>query len=139
MLAAWLWDDNGVWKPYSAAAEKILETAFSQSKPHATLTFGSQQYKVDFSNMTQQNTRTGFARAVQRLVAGLPTPASTAGGCQQAAHHAVTRGLGAVFDLPVLTRPRSYDRRRWVQADRLAGCGKMTTGGRRTGPQRRRR
>ena len=45
-----------------------------------TLSLGSQTYQVDFGRMVQQNTHTGFARAVQRLVAGIPTPAGSASG-----------------------------------------------------------
>ncbi|XP_041376216.1 poly [ADP-ribose] polymerase 2-like [Gigantopelta aegis] len=65
---AWQWkDESGKWSPYSPKITEDLELAHSKD-PSTDLEFdvGGTTYRIDFSAMTQVNTKTDFSRAISR-------------------------------------------------------------------------
>lgn len=68
--SVWVWqNDHASFNAYDPSASKILEDAIQAGKPSAQLKFGSSVYVVNFSTMTQVNSRTGFSRPVRRVSA----------------------------------------------------------------------
>ena len=73
MAAVWSWfedqlsDDCRSWSlvPYDAGVASVLESAFTSGQSVISVP-GKQEYQVDFSTMSQLNTRTGTTRHVLR-------------------------------------------------------------------------
>ncbi|KAJ2943828.1 hypothetical protein O0L34_g8156 [Tuta absoluta] len=79
--AHWQWrDDRGVWRSYSWAESRALETGASAGEEEVCLTTLGRSYTVDLAAMQQLNDHTGTARPVQRVA---PAPAVTDHAQQQ--------------------------------------------------------
>ncbi|XP_061894940.1 protein mono-ADP-ribosyltransferase TIPARP-like isoform X2 [Entelurus aequoreus] len=69
------WRDISYWKEYTQGQSDFLLRKISQKEPHCSLIIDAQKYKVDFTNMTQINVKTGYQRDV-RCVAVYRSPES---------------------------------------------------------------
>ena len=68
----WQWKhESGKWSPYSPKISEELEEAHSKGSP-TDFEFDCEgvTYKIDFSAMTQINTKTDFSRAISREKSG---------------------------------------------------------------------
>ena len=73
--AAWFYEDDnpgsGNWKSCDEGAAAALEAAFALPlQPDVTLAIGGTTYSLSVSSLTQQNTTTGYTRALRRQAGG---------------------------------------------------------------------
>jgi len=71
MTILWEWLELGHWKPYTAAADSAIESAFQQyrsddAQSQLSLSYGPKHYVISFRDMTQANVHTGFVRPIRR-------------------------------------------------------------------------
>ena len=75
---AWQWkDEHDVWRPYTPADSRIIETAFIQEEDECVLNTLGRTYVIDFNAMLQINEETGTARSVSRKLLTTPPPPTT--------------------------------------------------------------
>ncbi|XP_045927688.1 protein mono-ADP-ribosyltransferase TIPARP-like [Micropterus dolomieu] len=59
------WWNNYEWEEYNKTVSTCLLKKMSKKEPESSFCIGSQEYKVDFTTMTQTNVTTGFQREVR--------------------------------------------------------------------------
>nr|XP_020505113.1 protein mono-ADP-ribosyltransferase TIPARP-like [Labrus bergylta] len=59
------WWNNLSWDEYEESISALLLNSMSKKEPEFSFNIGAQQYKVDFTTMTQTNVTTGFQRDVR--------------------------------------------------------------------------